>query len=1467
MTRTRLPLIGLISLVLLPIGESHAAPPFKEHTFGFAGTVPVSADYDGDGKDDLAVYDAPAGEWYIFRSALGFIQEQFGFSGTIPVVGDYDGDGKDDKALFAPASSTWYLFRSSLGFLSTVYGYSGVVPVPGDYDGDGKTDLAVYNAPNGQWSIFRSQLGPWNPQFGFAGTVPVAADYDGDGKTDIAVYHPPSGMWYISRSSLGFIQQQFGYAGPLPAPADFDGDGKADYGLFNTNNNSRIFHTWQSTRGHYTITFPATGLPRPSDFEGDGQKKLVVYNSTQAKWFADLTFVDWDLDGLPTSWENAHGLNDQDNGSTNLDNGPEGDPDGDGYLNMYEYRGGSNPKSKSSVPLPTIMLTPGGNTIQQAIDSTTQPYAIIRLGAGTYTGQGNKNISFRGKKIMVTSQDGPAETILDAQHDGRGFVFTNGESRQSVVSGLTIMNGYAERGGGILCITSSPTIFNCVIKKCEATAYGGGIILEGSSLQLTGCEFRENRAGSSGGAVFSTIHLTANPYVMYRSSPVIEGSLMYGNSASNGAAIYNADAALSWPYTGSAYGTLTIVRCRISGNTGSGSSAVVILSGGKAVLNNCLINGNRGRGVFRDSQPNGSGVAINHCTIINNLGGSSAVRGVGVYSLAGSDAVTMRNTIVWGNDPESAQVYGQQINSLVTDYCNVDQTPDPYSPNYAIFNNTMWVAPQLSSSGRVKAGSPMRNAGSAAFSISPDIDGENRDSQPDLGFDEYVDADGDTLPDYWENMYGLSTSLYHDPLSDNDGDDLTNAQEADLETNPLASDTDGDGLNDADEIAANTNPLVADSDGDGIYDGDEIDGGTNPNSSDTDGDGILDGVDPDPTQNDLAEDLILYVDSEGGAPQQSIPKANNVFIPQGTKAVYYKVTVFSREFPTYTSTQSQYDVVTWKMTVPSPLQGQALISYNVNTLHNQFTPGELPGGNVVVKEGFLDYSAVTAVGASWLNFEATAKNVSDNKLGSGVGIQVSILKVDLDAMKVSHNAANGELPDTYETSPGAFVPINNDDDDYDASNTADKDQSGSITGESDLLPIKLHKVDPAVTGSKYTLDIPTQVKIWQNSDRSGAVTGTAEFDANVDTTLYVEGVTVGSGNIKINWKDGTTTLDDCDEIKVTVYNWSGPLNVPGYAIYEYKANGALGTSQWITPSSGTIKTGANSSDVTILWNGGPVVGKAIYQVNANYIWDLEVNVVQIKISSANNSAAYPGGSRQSAVGSRIFVTSPVGGGQAMTANFRVELIKGPTVNGSDRGVKFMEMGQVHQARWPTERAFYDNSSPAQKRVGLMENYQSGTWLWDPASAATIPWTFQNAQHYLKPTTDAQIQNRDFSTFDAPMLLITDQIVFNGDTVDRSAQRMDHAVYFAVKTTIPDINGSSDVLTQRLILEWHVLADGTWNQSTGVWTFAGSGDGVDGDNAWTEVTSGDQVPAPTVNDAVNTLINTPQHLNNWTPSNQ
>jgi len=205
---------------------------FYQDQFGFAGTVPVAGDFDGDGKSDLAVYYAPGGNWYIFGSQRGFFVDQFGFSGTIPVTGDYDGDGKSDLALYNPPNGTWYIYRSTLGFYSEVFGAPDTLPVSGDFDGDGKSDLAYYFPAGGNWNIKGSTRGIFTETFGYAGTVPISGDFDGDGTSDLAVYYAPGGNWYIYGSQRGFFQDQFGYAGTIPVPGDFDADGKSDLAVY-----------------------------------------------------------------------------------------------------------------------------------------------------------------------------------------------------------------------------------------------------------------------------------------------------------------------------------------------------------------------------------------------------------------------------------------------------------------------------------------------------------------------------------------------------------------------------------------------------------------------------------------------------------------------------------------------------------------------------------------------------------------------------------------------------------------------------------------------------------------------------------------------------------------------------------------------------------------------------------------------------------------------------------------------------------------------------------------------------------------------------------------------------------------------------------------------------------------------------------------------------------------------------------
>ncbi len=64
---------------------------------------------------------------------------------------------------------------------------------------------------------------------------------------------------------------------------------------------------------------------------------------------------------------------------------------------------------------------------------------------------------------------------------------------------------------------------------------------------------------------------------------------------------------------------------------------------------------------------------------------------------------------------------------------------------------------------------------------------------------------------------------------DQDGDGLTDAEEDELNTDPVLADTDGDGLSDGDEVKVyGTLPLIDDTDGDGVSDGDEVAAGTDP---------------------------------------------------------------------------------------------------------------------------------------------------------------------------------------------------------------------------------------------------------------------------------------------------------------------------------------------------------------------------------------------------------------------------------------------------------------------------------------------------------------------------------------------------------------------------------------------------------------------------------------------------------------
>jgi len=94
--------------------------------------MPVQADYDGDGKDDLAIWRPSTGVWQILIGST-LVQQGWGVNGDVPVPGDYDGDGHYDIAIYRPTEGKWYLLRSTLSIAVASWGINGDIPAPVGY--------------------------------------------------------------------------------------------------------------------------------------------------------------------------------------------------------------------------------------------------------------------------------------------------------------------------------------------------------------------------------------------------------------------------------------------------------------------------------------------------------------------------------------------------------------------------------------------------------------------------------------------------------------------------------------------------------------------------------------------------------------------------------------------------------------------------------------------------------------------------------------------------------------------------------------------------------------------------------------------------------------------------------------------------------------------------------------------------------------------------------------------------------------------------------------------------------------------------------------------------------------------------------------------------------------------------------------------------------------------------------------
>ena len=292
-----------------------------------------SNDFDGDKIADIAFFDPQNLRWYIvhgkdlnesqFNLASSLHLNHNGSDLLIPIPADYDGDSKTDIALFNRSEGTWHILNSSNSTEKNQVWCKplGEVPIPADTDGDSKSDYSCYDSvKNGAWPDLISSTNEYRSHtFGITSTdIPAHIDIDGDKKADYAIYRSNQTIFEVYLSSLNFdsskvIKLSLGDVTSRVVPEDYDGDGKVDLATWTPEGGKwEIIYakdllsmtinptaagqpfigcgipqegsTTNTVCSKHTVLLGSAGdIPMPGDYDGDGKAEIGIYHLETAE--------------------------------------------------------------------------------------------------------------------------------------------------------------------------------------------------------------------------------------------------------------------------------------------------------------------------------------------------------------------------------------------------------------------------------------------------------------------------------------------------------------------------------------------------------------------------------------------------------------------------------------------------------------------------------------------------------------------------------------------------------------------------------------------------------------------------------------------------------------------------------------------------------------------------------------------------------------------------------------------------------------------------------------------------------------------------------------------------------------------------------------------------------------------------------------------------------------------------------
>jgi hypothetical protein len=230
-------------------------------------------------------------DWYVGKSAL--------FESSAATLSDMNGDGRDDVLVYDEVTGDYSLALSrSEKFVRTQGRWAaGWQVVPARLNADAAADLLLYSATNGAWSKAVS-----DGQGGFvtatgsiqAGWTAVAGDFDGDGLSDGVFYSPDDGRWALSPGfRFDDAQATSGQwaAGFAIGVARLNADTLDDVLLYNSDTGAYVvafsdgLGGWHVVNGQWSPGFDVS----LANFNGDAAQDLLLYNPATGAWTQAVT--------------------------------------------------------------------------------------------------------------------------------------------------------------------------------------------------------------------------------------------------------------------------------------------------------------------------------------------------------------------------------------------------------------------------------------------------------------------------------------------------------------------------------------------------------------------------------------------------------------------------------------------------------------------------------------------------------------------------------------------------------------------------------------------------------------------------------------------------------------------------------------------------------------------------------------------------------------------------------------------------------------------------------------------------------------------------------------------------------------------------------------------------------------------------------------------------------------------------